>query len=142
MSALAVVIVITMTTKVTKNKLTLRNFILSKYKKIIILFLPLDKNNTMYNYPQYRSGVSLAFFIIFLIALWFGGAALLGSAAVVDEANRGEFTAFGVIAALIVALLWTAVIWLIYPHWAWLVAIVIVLLIIAIFLGLAETANN
>lgn len=96
----------------------------------------------MYNYPQYRNGVALAFFIIFLIALWFGGAALLGGAGVVDEAARGEFTAFGVIAALIVALLWTAVIWLIYPHWAWLVWLVMILLIIAIFLGLAEAANN
>ena len=70
----------------------------------------------MYHYPQYRSGVSLAFFIIFLIALWFGGAALLGGAGIVDDNRRGEFTAFGVIAALIVALLWTAVVWLIYPH--------------------------
>jgi hypothetical protein len=96
----------------------------------------------MYHYPQYRNGVALAFFIIFLIALWFGGAALLGSSGAVDDGNRGEFTAFGVIASLIVALLWTAVIWLIYPHWAWLCWLVLILLIIGIFLGLAEAANN
>jgi len=96
----------------------------------------------MYNYPQYRNGVSLGFFVVFLIALWFGGAAILGSASVVDDSRKGEFTAFGVIASLIVALLWTAVVWLIYPHWSWLVWLVLILLIIAIFLGLAEAANN
>ncbi len=96
----------------------------------------------MYNNPQYRNGVSIMFFIILLIALWFGGAALLGNSTVVDDNSRGEFTAFGVISALVVALLWTAIIWLIYPHFAWIVYLVIILLIIGIFLGLADTANN